>query len=206
MAGQSSDSLSERPARQGTRNAVAKLKKNLKGSVSQTRKWLFGTAGSLAAITLSWWWMIEDARAPRELPRAAFGQQLEVGRVWLTPLELSHKDGLLILEAEAENPTGETQTLPFGLPDRLPRLVDGARSLPAAEVILRRDEAPLLALQPRLRERLRFLWRLDAPPQSGAVIRFSKQTFKLQDNLYGQASWLGFTAVAELPIASGALR
>lgn len=185
---------------------MAKLKKHLKGSVSQTRAWVLGAAGSLAAISLSWWWLIEEARAPRELPPAALGQRIEVGRVWLTPLELHHKGGQLVLEAEAENPTGETQTLPFGLPASLPQLVDGARILPAAEVILTRDEAPLAALQPRLRERIRFVWSVEAPPQKGAVIRFSKQAFKLQDNLYGQASWLGFSAVAELPIALGGAR
>lgn len=161
---------------------------------------MLGAAGTLAAITLSWWWKVEDARTPKHLPLAVLGQKIEAGRVQLTPLAVHYDEGKLVLEADVENPTGETQTGPFGTPARLPELVDGNHSLPAAEVFLIRDAEPLAALQPRLRERVRFVWTLDAAPQGGAVIRFSKQSFKLQDNFYGQASWLGFSAVAELPV------
>ncbi len=62
-----------------------------------------------------------------------------------------------------------------------------------------RDDAPLYELQPRIPEKIALVWTLPTPWQPQTVeIAFSRQPFKLRDNLYGQASWLVFVPEARM--------
>ncbi|MDF3607729.1 hypothetical protein PE067_17235 [Paracoccus sp. DMF-8] len=158
-----------------------------------------------AAILTSWWLRVEDARAPKELPQIGLGQAVAAGRTSLIPERLMVQDGQLILEATVETMTGATVGTPFGAPARLPDLLLENGPLPAAEVILLRDGEPLRQLHPRMPEQVRLIWPPDSlppdhlPPEM-TTIRFSRQIFKLRDNLYGQASWLGHEPSGELRI------
>ncbi len=168
---------------------------------------LLATMGIVGAVLLSWWLKIEDARTPDETPQIALGQPVDMGRSRLTPISLQlrrieGKPDQLVLFAAIENVTGETQDAVFGIPARPPELdVDGA-PLIAPEIILLRDNEPLRQLQPRLSEDIAIVWTAPDPwrPTEVSII-FSKQAFKLKDNLYGQSSWLGFTPIAQLTIA-----
>ncbi|AUH64812.1 hypothetical protein [Paracoccus zhejiangensis] len=172
------------------------------------RLWLraLATAGVTAAVLLSWWWKVEDARTPEDAPAAAFGAALDLGRTAFTPVALDWHpaEGKLVLSALIENRTGETQVAVFGGPPHPPELVlDGVPQEPP-QVILRRDDEPLQDLQPRLSEEIALVW--PAPPdwQPAPVrIDFDRQAFKLRDNLYGQSSWLGFSPAARLTATPG---
>lgn len=64
-------------------------------------------------------------------------------------------------------------------------------------------DATLTQLHPRLPEHITLVWPLPPgwrPPAAGqpVLLRFDRQRFKLRDNLFGQASWLGFVPAAEL--------
>lgn len=151
-----------------------------------------------AAILTSWWLRVEDARAPKELPQIGFGQTVAAGRTSLIPDRLVVDDGQLILTATLETMTGSTVSAPFGAPARLPELLLDNGALPAAEVILQRDGEPLRQLHPRMPEQVLLIWQPDNLPSGDATIRFNRQIFKLRDNLYGQASWLGHQPSGEL--------
>jgi hypothetical protein len=167
------------------------------------RLWLraLATAGVVAAVLLSWWWKVEDARTPDNAPEATFGGTIDLGRSALTPLALTLRPGddRLVLTAMIENRTGETQLAVFGAPPHPPQLVlDGVPQDPP-EIQLLRDDAPLQQLQPRLSEEIALIWPLPPGWQTGPVqIDFARQAFKLRDNLYGQSSWLGFSPSARL--------
>ena len=175
------------------------------------RLWLrlLATAGAAAAVLIGFWSSVEEARSPADaIPAVALGQPVEMGRTRLTPLALDWRasaDGKqIVLYAMAENVTGATQVAVFGTPAHPPELLlDGAK-LPAPEITLDRDGVPLGQLQPRMAERITLVWTPPAewrPPASGqpeVTLRFDRQRFKLRDNLYGQASWLGFVPEAEL--------
>ena len=160
---------------------------------------LLASLGVGAAILTSWWLRVEEARAPKELPQIAFGQAVAAGRTSLTPERLVRRDGQLTLVAMLEPLTGATVSAPFGAPARLPELLLEDGPLPAAGIVLQRDDEPLRQLHPRMPERVLLIWPLDGDVPPGEVtIRFERQIFKLRDNLYGQASWLGHEASGEL--------
>lgn len=175
------------------------------------RIWLraLATAGVTAAVLLSWWWKVEDARLPQKLPAAEFGAAVDLGPTSLTPLALEWRvaTGQLVLNAVIENVTGETQTAIFGGPPNAPQLLLAGLAQDAPQVILLRDQQVLQDLQPRMAEEIALIW--PAPPdwQSGPVqIDFARQAFKLKDNLYGQSSWLGFSPAARLTAQPKAVR
>ena len=170
------------------------------------RVWLqlLAATGVIAAVGLNWWWKIEDVRTPDAAPLVSFGDAVEAGRAKLTPLSLAveHSEesgGRFILDAELLNETGSTLESVFGFPPKLPELLVEGERIEAAGIRLERDGEPLRQLQPRLPERVSIFW--EAPPEwtPGTVrVHFSRQTFKLRDNLYGQANWLGFVPSGEL--------
>lgn len=173
------------------------------------RLWLraVATAGVAAAVLLSWWWKVEEARTPETAPAAAFGRAVDLGRTVLTPVSLEWRadEGQIVLNAAIENITGETQVAIFGTPPHPPQLILEGASQPAPEIVLSRDKAPLQQLQPRMPEEIALVW--PAPPgwhPQEVQVDFDKQTFKLKDNLYGQSSWLGFAPVARLRATPGA--
>ena len=164
---------------------------------------LFGRAlaasGIAAAVGLAWWSRVDDARQSETIPRVEFGTAMDLGRSRLTPLALHVAEGQIVLLAQIENLTGETQSAPFGIPASPPALAIGERVLPAPDVTLSRDDAPLQQLQPRLPERIALSWAAPEDWQPGAVeLRFEREIFKLRDNLYARASWLGTVPVATL--------
>ncbi len=167
---------------------------------------LLATMGIVAAVLLSWWLKIEDARTPEVTPQIVFGQSVDMGRSRLTPLslQLRRAEGQpdqLVLSAMIENVTGETQDAVFGIPAKPPKLVVDGAPLAPPEIILLRDNEPLRQLQPRLPEEIAIIWSAPDPWRPAEIsINFSKQAFKLKDNLYGQSSWLGFTPIAQLTI------
>ena len=162
---------------------------------------MLATAGVAAAVLLSWWWKVEEARSPDTAPATTFGQAIDMGRTRLTPLSLTlhQAEGQLVLTAVIENVTGETQIAIFGGPPHPPQLMlDGAAQEPP-RIVLLRDDADLQQLQPRMPEDIALIWPLPPGWQAAPVqLNFDKQTFKLRDNLYGQSSWLGFAPVARL--------
>ena len=162
---------------------------------------LLATAGLAAAILLSWWWRIDEARSPDQVPVVALGDRIDLGRSVITPLSLrlSDHDGQLILDAVIENVTGRTQGAVFGMPEHLPQLVLDGTPIDPAEVVLTRDGETLRQLHPRMPERIALLWTLPPEWQPAEVrVDFAKQIFKLRDNLYGQSNWLGFEPAARL--------
>lgn len=173
------------------------------------RLWLrlLATLGVAAAVLLGWWWRVEDARTPDQIPPAIFGQPVDMGRSMATPLALDlHRQAgqadQLVLTARLENITGETQLGYFGQPPLPPELVIGDADIPAPEIILKRDGAALQQLQPRLPEEVELIWTLPPGTVPAQVeIRFSKEIFKFRDNLYGQSSWLGTEPAARLVAA-----
>lgn len=169
------------------------------------RLWLrlLATAGVAAAVLLSWWWKIEDARAPSSVPRAEIGQTIDLGQTRLTPLDLTvTSDGtVLTLHAIAENATSKTEANPFGIPTTLPAAVIDGEALPDPEVNLVRASTGRFILQPRMPEEITLVWTSPTPLKGKEVqLRFMRQTFKLHDNLYGQAMWLGFVPSAKLEL------
>lgn len=169
------------------------------------RVWLrtIATAGVTAAVLLSWWWKVQDARAPDVLPVATLGQPVDLGRSRLTPLALEWRAGgaELVLRAEVENITGETQVAMFGNPPSPPEMRLGDDALEPPLMLLARDQALLQDLQPRLPERIDLVWKAPAGWQGGPVtLRFFKEQFKLRDNLYGQSGWLGAAPVAQMEL------
>lgn len=179
--------------------------KGLRNRILATGAWFTGVVGTLAALSLSWWWKIDELRSPQDVPQAALMQKLDVGRLWLTPVAVKyHNEGggrRIVLETLLENRTGSTQTALFGAPARLPKLLAGDQPLPDPEVILSRDQERLTSLQPRMPEQVQFIWTIENMDRGQNLsVEFSKQTFKLQDNLYGQSSWLGSSVAAVLPL------
>ena len=117
----------------------------------------------------------------------------------LTPLSLRIAGEQIVLLAQIENLTGETQSAPFGIPASPPALAIGEVALPSPDIILLRDDAPLQQLQPRLPEKITLSWAAPEDWQPGAVeLRFEREIFKLRDNLYARASWLGTVPQATL--------
>ncbi|RCW86803.1 hypothetical protein [Paracoccus lutimaris] len=172
------------------------------------RIWLrtLATAGIAAAVLLSWWWKIEEARSPETAPAAAFGTAVDLGRTALTPMVLEWQpgDGRLVLTAAIENLTGETQVAIFGGPPHPPQLILNGAPQEPPQIVLLRDDAPLQQLQPRISEDIALIWQVAPDWQAGQVqIDFAKQAFKLKDNLYGQSSWLGFSPAARLTAIPG---
>ena len=167
------------------------------------RIWLraLATAGVAAAVLLSWWWKVEEARSPENAPATGFGSTVDLGRTALTPVALEWQSGKgrLVLTAVIENMTGETQVAIFGGPPHPPQLILNGVPQEPPDIVLLRDDAPLQQLQPRMSEGIALIWQ--APPdwRGGQVqVDFAKQAFKLKDNLYGQSSWLGFSPAARL--------
>lgn len=161
-------------------------------------------SGIAAALLLGWWMRIEAARSPDLLPEIRLGESVSLGRTQLRPDSLTLEDGRLVLRALAENVTGETQSSPFGIPARPPEAVIGDSVLPTPEIVLLRDQAPLGQLQPLLPEEISMIWTLPEDWRPVPVtLRFSRETFKLRDNLYGQASWLGHVPAATLTALPG---
>lgn len=162
---------------------------------------MLATAGVVAAVLLSWWWKVEDARMPENAPAAAFGNPVDLGRTSLTPMALAwdRQASRLILNATIENITGETQVAIFGTPAHPPQLMLDGVAQPAPQIVLLRDAAPLQQLQPRMSEDIALIWPVPPDWQPAQVqIDLSRQAFKLRDNLLGQSSWLGFVPAARL--------
>lgn len=175
------------------------------------RLWLrlLATAGIAAAVLLSWWLRIDQARMPSEIPVTGFGETVDLGRSLFTPEALQlrrspDQPDRLVLTALIENVTGKTQSAIFGSPSHPPLLTVGENPLAPPEIVLLRDDAPLYELQPRIPEKVALIWTLPTAWQPQSVeIAFSRQTFKLRDNLYGQSSWLGFVPEAQMAVEPG---
>ncbi|WP_312525250.1 hypothetical protein [Paracoccus sp. (in: a-proteobacteria)] len=165
---------------------------------------LLATAGVAAAILLSWWWKVDEARTPEVITVASLGQAIDLGRTIITP-QAFHLRGsdpaTLVMSARIENVTGESQTTLFGSPAHPPKVMIDGVALPEPDLVLIRDQQPLRQLHPRMPEQIEMIW--PAPPDwqpKEVQILFDKQIFKLRDNLYGQASWLGFLPAAQMHI------
>lgn len=164
--------------------------------------------GVSAAVLLSWWWKVEDARMPEQVPVIALGAEVDMGRIRVTPLVFeirrnTDQPDKLVLAAILENVTGETQVAYFGSPPAPPELVVTGAEIAAPEVILKRDGETLIQLEPRMAEEVELIWAL--PPgtatlDAGTEIRFSREIFKLRDNLYGRSGWLGTEPAARLVV------
>ncbi|WP_353194877.1 hypothetical protein [Pusillimonas noertemannii] len=165
-------------------------------------------SGITAAILYSWWQAVENARTPQSLPQAEVGEPLVLGRVALTPSSLqlrapspssSDQRPLLVLSAKLENITGQTQANPIGPPQSLIEAKAGKADLGVPDVKLLRDGEFLKQLQPRMPEEVEIIWHAPQGWRAGEVaFTFFRQQFKLKDNLYGQASWLGYSAAAHM--------
>lgn len=166
---------------------------------------VLAASGITAAVLYGWWQAVEGART-EALPDAGPGVTLALGRVALTPLSLQWRPAStdedqprLVLAATLENVTSMTQPASFGHPSRLVTVeaVENGQSFGEPGLTLVRDRQALVELQPRMPELVEIAWQ--APPgwQPGEVsLTFFRQRFKLEDNLYGRSSWLGYSAIA----------
>lgn len=126
--------------------------------------------------------------------------------VFGTPARLPE---LRLEDAAASRPTAPTSA-PQAAPNTAAPNTEAPEPAPLAPptVTLDRDaadprDAVLTQLHPRLPEHITLVWTLSPgwqPPAGGqpVTLRFDRQRFKLRDNLFGQASWLGFVPAAEL--------
>lgn len=169
---------------------------------------LLATLGVSAAVMLSWWWRVEDARTPEQVSVIALGQAIELGRSLATPLRLEiRRDAgqpeTLALSMVLENVTGETQKAYFGSPPTPPELIMQGHEIAAPEIILKKDGETLIQLEPRIPEEVELIWTLPPggmPENAPMRIMFSREIFKLRDNLYGRSSWLGMEPAATLEV------
>ncbi|HWL57652.1 MAG TPA: hypothetical protein VNQ78_13405 [Paracoccus sp. (in: a-proteobacteria)] len=180
------------------------MAQSLKSAVGRIRIRIIAAIGLVAAIVLTWWMKVEDARIPDAPPPIAFGQPVSVGRSVFIPEKLAlandeNGERKLVLTGLIENVTGSTQVAVFGFPEMLPVLSSGDTEFPAPRVNLVRDDDFLKQLEPRIREAIAIIW--DVPPDWQAqdvLIAFSAQQFKLNDNLYSKSSWLQFHPTGRL--------
>ncbi|WP_139789247.1 hypothetical protein [Manganibacter manganicus] len=141
---------------------------------------------------------VEDARIPDAPPQIAFGEPVKAGRAIFTPQKLTIEPGReqgerkLVLTGLLENVTASSQAAIFGIPERPPELSSGGAKFPDPKVNLVRDNHYLKQLEPRIREAVTFVWKVPQDWREQDVsIEFNAQQFKLNDNLYAKASWLG---------------
>ncbi|MCP8896488.1 hypothetical protein KYK29_16300 [Shinella daejeonensis] len=179
----------------------------LKSTARQIRVRVLAAIGVFAAIVVTWWMKVEDARIPDAPPEIAFGEPVSVGRSVFTPQKLTIKPGrepgerMLVLTGLLENVTGATQKAVFGFPEKLPELSSGDTDFPTPQVNLVRDNYFLKQLEPRIREAVTIVWKIPQDWQEQDVsIKFSAQKFKLNDNLYSKASWLLFYPTGTLSV------
>ena len=141
---------------------------------------------------------VEDARIPDAPPQIAFGGTVRAGRAVFTPQKLTIEPGReqrrrkLVLTGLLENTTASTQVAVFCIPEELPELSSGDMTFPDPQLNLVRDNHILKQLEPRIREAVTFVW--EAPQdwrEQEVSIEFKAQLFKLNDNLYAKASWVG---------------
>lgn len=173
---------------------------------SRTVRRAVAASGITAAIAYTWWQAIENARTPPAPPEAQLGAPLALGRVELTPLSLQLRHApsappgertLLVLSAKIENITGETQPAALGRSAPLVAAEADHAAFGAPEITLLRDRRPLRQLQPRMAEEVEIVWHAPEHWRPETVsLTFSRQQFKLKDNLYGRSSWLGYSAAA----------
>lgn len=164
-------------------------------------------SGIVAALLYGWWQAIDAARTPN-LPDVELGAPMTLGRVALTPLSLqvreSSGDGppSFVLSATLENVTGETQVASFGSPFRLITVRADKVEFGNPKITLLRDRQDLFQLQPRMPEAVEIAWQLPKEWRSGEPLSltFFRQQFKLEDNLYGRSSWLGYSPVARIAV------
>lgn len=162
--------------------------------------------GIAAAILVSWWMRVENARHKDEIPIAVLGDRIDLGQNVLTPhslrLEQSETgDSRLVLRARVENRTGQTQGAVFGFPPKPPQLEMADFQLGNPETILDRDAESLGSLQPRMPEDVTIIWQVPSQWRPDTIeLTFFRQIFKLRDNLYGQSSWLGFEPSMRLSV------
>lgn len=134
------------------------------------------------------------------------GVPLALGRVALTPLSLQLGEpsgngrSALVLSATLENVTGETQAASFGYPFRLITVKADNAELGDPRITLLRDRQSLFQLQPRMPEEVEITWQMpkEWQPDEPLSLTFFRQQFKLEDNLYGRSSWLGYSPVARI--------
>lgn len=184
---------------------VSMVRHSLGSTVRQIWVRIFAVIGIAAAIVVAWWMKVEDARVPDAPPQIAFGEPVNVGRAVFTPQKLTienaapsamagSQDGRkLVLTGQLENVTGASQVGVFGEPDALPSLSSGGAGFPPPDVYLLRDRELLRQIEPRIREDVAIVWDIpDGWREQDVRIEFAVQQFKLKDNLYAKASWLGF--------------
>lgn len=99
---------------------------SLRSTARQLRVRVLTTIGILAAIVVTWWMKVEDARNPDAPPQVAFGEPVGVGRAVFTPQKLTIEPGSeqgerkLVLVGQLENVTSSSQRDVFGFPGGLP--------------------------------------------------------------------------------------
>jgi hypothetical protein len=184
---------------------VDMVQHSLGSTVRQVWVRLLAVIGIAAAIAVAWWMKVEDARLPDAPPQIAFGEPVSVGRAVFTPQKLTIENAApsaiadsqngrkLVLTGQVENVTSTSQVGVFGPPDKLPALSSGNMGFPPPGIYLVRDGEPLGQIEPRIREDVAIVWDIpDNWREQDVKIEFSEQQFKLRDNLYAKASWLGF--------------
>jgi hypothetical protein len=181
------------------------VRHSLGSTVRQIWVRIFAVIGIAAAIVVAWWMKVEDARVPDAPPQIAFGEPVNVGRAVFTPQKLTIENAApsamagaqegrkLVLTGQLENVTGASQVGVFGEPGALPSLSSGGAGFLPPDVYLLRDRELLRQIEPRIREDVAIVWDIpDGWREQDVRIEFAVQQFKLKDNLYAKASWLGF--------------
>ena len=166
-------------------------------------------SGIAAAALYGWWQAIDGARTTPSLPDIQTGTTLPLGKVTLTPLSVQLRppssgkaEAQLVLTATVENVTSTTQSGAFGYPPRLVTVqAAGQPQLNPPDITLLRDHQPLQQLQPRMPEQVEIVWDIPANwPTQEWLFTFHEQQFKLKDNLYARANWLGYSPAAHMAV------
>ncbi|MEW9306563.1 hypothetical protein ACETRX_11625 [Labrys portucalensis] len=165
--------------------------------------------GGFAAAAISLGASLYQLRNPDQVPNRAAGQTIEAGRWLVTPNAAAPASVLpdgrpvkagrraVVLELTLANRTEGTSNAVTGI-----LKLTNVAGAEGPDFYLVRDRERLMALQPRLPERLQAVWTLpaDAALPKTLELTVAGVTFKPKDNLYGAPGWFNPHDVARVSV------
>ncbi|OCC04964.1 hypothetical protein BA190_11280 [Labrys sp. WJW] len=165
--------------------------------------------GGFAAAAISLGVSLYQLRNSEQVPDRTAGQTIEAGRWLVTPnaaaLAAVLPDGrpikagrrAVVLELTLANRTERTSNAVAGI-----LKLTNVAGAEGPDFYLVRDRERLMALQPRLPERLQAVWILpaDAALPKTLELTVAGATFKPKDNLYGAPGWFNPHDVARVSV------
>ncbi|PRH87810.1 hypothetical protein C5L14_07795 [Labrys okinawensis] len=165
--------------------------------------------GGFAAAAISLGVSLYQLRNPAPVPNITAGQTIEAGRWLVTPnsaaLATALPDGrpvkagrrAVVLELLLANRTERTSNAVTGI-----LKLTNIAGAEGPDFYLVRDKERLMALQPRLPERLQAVWTLpaEAALPKALELTVAGATFKPKDSLYGAPGWFNPHDVARVSV------